>query len=99
MGGLTVENEFIRVDPQPRKFGQHVDHFVSFQVVNKNVWQPEIFDKFQVHRTHEWAGLVILGLKCIRLKTYYYISNIFDLIQTSSSGSTKSLCSVHSTLK
>ena len=48
VGGLAVQHVLVRVDPQARQLRQHVDHFVGFQVVDKNVRQPQVLDKLQL---------------------------------------------------
>ena len=61
VGGLAVQHVLVRVDPQARQLRQHVDHFVGFQVVDKNVRQPQVLDKLQVHGDHHLLRGVIAG--------------------------------------
>ena len=61
VGGLAVQHVLVRVDPQARQLRQHVDHFVGFQVVDKNVRQPQVLDKLQVHGDHHLLRGVVAG--------------------------------------
>ena len=63
MCSLTVKDDSVRIYPKSSKFGQDIYHFVSFQIVNENVGEPEIFDKLQVHGNHHWFCVVVLSLK------------------------------------
>ena len=49
---LTVENILLRGDPQASQFGQNSNNFVSFQVVDKDVWDPESVNELQAHGDH-----------------------------------------------
>lgn len=49
VGGLAVHHRTAGVDPQTGQLGQHVNHFVSLQVVDEDVGDPEILDELQRH--------------------------------------------------
>ena len=48
MRGLRVEHDLRGRDPQPGQFVEDVDDFVSLEVVDENVGQPEVLDELQV---------------------------------------------------
>ena len=49
---LTVQNTLLGGDPQSSQFGQNSNNFVSFQVVDKDVWDPESVNELQTHGDH-----------------------------------------------
>ena len=58
MSGLTVENILLVGDPQASQLGQNSNNFVSFQVVDKDVWDPESVNELQTHGDHSVAARV-----------------------------------------
>ena len=49
---LTVIYSLVGVNPQTSKLRQDVDGFERFQVVDKDIWEPELVDQLQVDRNH-----------------------------------------------
>ena len=49
VSGLAVEHHLFCVDPETGQLGKDVNDFVGLDVVNKDVWEPEVLHKLQVH--------------------------------------------------
>ena len=47
--GLAVVDSLLSVYPQPRQLGENLDSLECFQIVNKDIWYPEVVDQLQVH--------------------------------------------------
>ena len=70
VGGLAVEHGLLRGYPQAGQLRQHVDHFISLEIVNENIWNPEIFYKFQVHGNH-YCVIYIIFISQRRPKVWH----------------------------
>lgn len=57
MSRLGVEYVVGGVDPESGQLIEDVDHLVSLEIVNENVWHPQVLDKLEVHR-HHYVGVV-----------------------------------------
>ena len=49
VGGLTVVNPFVCIDPQPSELRKNLNSLECFQIVNEDVWYPQVVDQLQVH--------------------------------------------------
>ena len=49
MGSLTVVDSFVCIDPESSKFRKNLDSLECFQIVNKDVRNPEVVDQLQVN--------------------------------------------------
>ena len=49
VGSLAVVNPLVCIDPESGKFRKNLDSLECFQIVNENVWYPEVVDQLQVH--------------------------------------------------
>ena len=48
-GGLAVVDPLPGVYPQSGQFGENINCFECFQVVNENIGNPEVFYQLQIH--------------------------------------------------
>ena len=49
MGGLAVVDPLLGVYPKPRQFGENLDSLECFQVVDEDVWDPQIVYQLQIN--------------------------------------------------
>ena len=50
-GGLAVEERLVRAHPHPRHRGQNLHHLKRLQIVNVNIWQPNILNYLRINRS------------------------------------------------
>ena len=49
MGSLAVVNPLVCIDPESGKLRKNLNSLECFQIVNEDVWYPEVVDQLQVH--------------------------------------------------
>ena len=52
VSGLRVENVIICGDPQTSMFGQDLHHLKGLEVINEDIWKPQLVDQLQIDRDH-----------------------------------------------
>ena len=80
---IPVINLLFVVDPKTSQFGKNIDDLEGFQVINVNIWHPEIMNKLQIDwKIRMWRQILNaskfrmqLFFFCSRYQNFYMINN------------------------
>ena len=67
---LAVKNFLLAVYPEARKLGQYVNHFVRFDVVDEDIWQPQV-----LRSVISLAFKITVTLYCIQSNSENHITS------------------------
>ena len=66
VSSLGIKHVVVGGNPQTSVLGQHFHHLEGLEVINEDVWKPQLIDQLQVHRDHGiWRGCVQLLKKAL----------------------------------
>ena len=66
VSSLGIKHVVVGGNPQTSVLGQHFHHLEGLEVINEDVWKPQLIDQLQVHRDHGiWRSCVQLLKKAL----------------------------------
>lgn len=52
VGGLRVEDVVVGSNPKARVLRQNLHHFERLEIVDEDIWKPELINQLQIDRDH-----------------------------------------------
>ncbi len=70
---IPVINFFFAVDPKSGKLWKDIDDFERLQIVNENIWKPQVVDQLKVDWKEKLYQIEVISLFSFIVKTYDYL--------------------------